>query len=174
MKKILIFLSFIAIFTACKDAKKEAAITAIKASELSLTKDLTKIDPKAANDLIKQYDDFIAAYPKDTLAASMMFKAADMSRGIGAFGKAIKYWGDVGEFFPNSRRVADAMFLQAFTFENDLGDKDQAVRYYKKFLEKYPTNEFAKDAKKAIDQIDIPMEQLVKKFDEQRKAEMAK
>ena len=169
MKKILIFLSFIAIFTACKDAKKEAAITAIKASEVSLTKDLTKIDPKAATDLIKQYDDFIAAYPKDTLSASMMFKAADISRGIGSFGKAVKYWGDIGEFFPNSSKVADAMFLQAFTFENDLGDKDQAKHYYQKFLEKYPTHEFAKDAKKALEQIDIPMEQLIKRFEAQNK-----
>ena len=169
MKKILIFLSFIAIFTACKDAKKEAAITAIKASEVSLTKDLTKIDPKAATDLIKQYDDFIAAYPKDTLSASMMFKAADISRGIGSFGKAVKYWGDIGEFFPNSSKVADAMFLQAFTFENDLGDKDQAKHYYQKFLEKYPTHEFAKDAKKALEQIDIPVEQLIKNFEAQNK-----
>ena len=174
MKKILIFLSFIAIFTACKDAKKEAAISTIKASELSLTKDLTKIDSKAANDLIKQYDDFIAAYPKDTLSASMMFKAADISRGIGAFGKAIKYWGDMGEFFSTYRKTADGMFLQAFTFENDLGDKEQAKHYYQKFLEKYPTHEFAKDAKKALEQIDIPVEQLIKTFEAQNKAEMTR
>jgi tetratricopeptide (TPR) repeat protein len=172
MRKILIFLSFITIFTACADKKKQAAIDDIKASELSLTKDLTQIDPKAAAALIQQYDNFIAAYPKDTTSASMIFKAADLSRGTGAFGKAIKYWGDLGEFFPNYSKTADAALLQAFTFENDLGDKEQAKHYYQKFLEKYPNHAFANDAKKALEQIDIPIEQLIKKFEAQNKAEI--
>lgn len=174
MKKILIFLSFIAILSSCGDPKRQAAIDAIKASELVLTKDLTKIDPKFANDLIKQYDSFFAAYPKDTLSANMLFKAADLSRGTGSFGKAIKYWGDLGEFFPNYNKTPDAAFLQAFTFENDLGDKEQAKHYYQKFLEKYPNHTFAADAKKSLELIDMPMEQIIKKFEEQNKAQTEK
>ncbi len=174
MKKILIFLSFIAILSSCGDPKRQAAIDAIKANELVLTKDLTQIDPKFAAGLIQQYDNFFAAYPKDTLSASMLFKAADLSRGTGSFGKAIKYWGDLGEFFPKYSKTPDAAFLQAFTFENDLGDKEQAKHYYQKFLEKYPNHALSTSAKDALKLIDIPMDQIIKKFEEQNKAQIEK
>jgi hypothetical protein len=50
-----------------------------------------------------------------------------------------------------------------------LQDKDNAKRYYSMFLEKYPNHELAASAKTSLEQIDIPLEELVKKFQDQAK-----
>ncbi len=163
MKKILLLLSILSIF-ACGNSKRQEAIDRIKDAEKKLIADLANLDVKAAKELIKEYDAFIVAYPKDTSAANMMFKAGDLSQGIGEYGKAIKYWGDLREGFPTYRLTPDGMFLQAFTYENSLQDKDNAKRYYTMFLEKYPNHELAASAKTALEQIDIPLEELVKSF----------
>jgi outer membrane protein assembly factor BamD (BamD/ComL family) len=174
MKKIVFFIFCISILAACKDAKREKAIEEIKSREKVLIANLKDINKASVDTLIQKYDAFVAAYPKDTMSAQMIFKAADLSRGVGEFGKAINYWGMLGEAFPNYSKTADAAYLQAFTFENDLGDKDNAKRYYQKFLEKYPKHALANDAQKAIEQIDIPAEQLVKQFEKMNEAELAK
>lgn len=168
MKKIFLLLSILSVF-ACVDSKRQEAIDKIKDAEKKLTANLANLDVNAAKALIQEYDAFIVAYPKDTSAANMMFKAGDLSQGIGEYGKAIKYWGDLREGFPSYRLTPDGMFLQAFTYENSLQDKDNAKRYYMMFLEKYPNHELAASAKTALEQIDIPLEELVKKFQQQAK-----
>jgi TolA-binding protein len=168
MKKIFLLLSILSIF-ACANQKRQEALDKIKDAEKKLTADLANLDIKAAKELIQQYDAFVTAYPKDTSAANAMFKAGDLSQGIGEYGKAIKYWGDLREGFPAYRLTPDGMFLQAFTYENSLQDKDNAKRYYSMFLEKYPNHELAASAKTSLEQIDIPLEELVKKFQQQAK-----
>ncbi len=163
MKKILLLLSILSVF-ACANQKRQEALDKIKDAEKKLTADLSNLDVNAAKALIIEYDTFIAAYPKDTASANLMFKAGDLSQGIGEYGKAIKYWGDLREGFPTYRLTPDGMFLQAFTYENSLQDKDNAKRYYSMFLEKYPNHELAASAKTSLEQIDIPLEELVKSF----------
>jgi tetratricopeptide (TPR) repeat protein len=169
MKKILLFCLLGIALLAWKDSKKEAMLANIKTSEKNLLKDISKIDVEATRKVIADYDAFVAAYPKDTSSAQLLFKAGDLSRGIGEYGKAIKYWGDMREFFPTYRLTPDAMFLQAFTYEENLRDKDNAKRYYEMFLSKFPKHPFAEVAKQALQVIDIPTEQLIENFEKQPK-----
>ena len=55
--------------------------------------------------------------------------------------------------------------FQAFTFENDLQDKDSAKKYYMDFLNRFPDHSFANDAKQLLSMIDKSPEELIKEFE---------
>ncbi len=166
MRYISIFaFIFILFLFACKDNKRENAISEIRKVEKRIDMNSVQFRKSTADSLLQSYDSFIATYPKDTAAANMMFNAVRLCQHTGEFGKAIKYAGDLRESFPNHRSTADAMYYQAFIYETSLGDKENAKRYYKMFLEKYPNHELANDVKLTLEQIDMPLEQVVKGFE---------
>ena len=113
-------------------------------SELAQQEDVTK-DVTSAKTLVVRSQLFAEKYPQDSMAAVYLFRAADVSRGLGDYRLAIKLWGEVNEKFTAFKRAPDALFLQGFTYDRDLEDTGQAKLHYRKFLEKYPGHPLVKD-----------------------------
>ena len=134
--------------------------------EKDILKDLDVNKNKAkAEELLLKSKLFYKKYPEEKEIPNVLFKAADVSRGLGEYGKAIQLWGTVWRNYPSYERAADALFLQGFTFENDLGDKEQAYSYYNQFLEKYPKHELAEQVRLSIQQLNRSPEDLIKSFE---------
>ena len=117
-----------------------------------------------ALELIKKSEEFIKTYPNDSSIPSLLFRTADLARGIGDYGLAIKHWGTVYNEFPDYKKAPDAQFLIGFTYENFLNDKEQAKRYYYQFLEKYPKHKYVPQINQILEVIDKSPEELVKEF----------
>ncbi len=176
MKKIIFLAVILLPFTACnqtsKSSKKaEATIfkkelkREIKELEVRLIKaeDANK-DRPAAEQLIEKSRIYAQTFPQDSLSASYLFKAADVARGIGEYGKAIQFWGDVWRHFKNYDKAPLALFLQGFTFDTNLQDKQRAEKYYADFLKRYPNHPLAAQVKQLLAVVDKPVDELVKEF----------
>ena len=57
------------------------------------------------------------------------------------------------------------MFQKAFTFDNDLHDKQLAKKYYEDFLKAYPNHKLAEDIKLLIPTLDKTDAQLIEEFE---------
>ena len=100
------------------------------------------------------------------MAAVYLFRAADVSRGLGDYRLAIKLWGKVNAEFASFKRAPDALFLQGFTYDRDMHDADQAKLHYRKFLEKYPDHPLVKDVTLMLQYLEQEKspEELIKDF----------
>ena len=108
--------------------------------------------------------DYVEKNPKDTISAMYLFKAGDLSRGLGKFDDAINYWQMLIEKYPDYKRAPDALFLQAFTYENDVKDLDKAKNLYETFLKKYPNHSFAANIPVIIENLGKSPEELIESF----------
>ncbi|MEO8666673.1 MAG: tetratricopeptide repeat protein, partial [Ignavibacteria bacterium] len=52
----------------------------------------------------------------------------------------IKTYTELAEKYPGTKDAKQALFMVAFMYDETLKDKDNAIKSYKMFLEKYPTD----------------------------------
>lgn len=124
------------------------------------------IDTATAQQLITQSLDFKKEFPTDSLTPIFIFKAADVSRGIGKYQQAISLWEVAHEFFRDTIYKPQALFLQAFTYDKDLNNDEKAMYYYEQFMARYPRHRLVKDANMLLQMLrnEESPEELIKKF----------
>jgi outer membrane protein assembly factor BamD (BamD/ComL family) len=171
LKKYL-FIGFLAMFSLVACNKQSSALKEINQLEKELLANIVNIDKAKAQNLIKKSQDFVSQYPTDTASARVLFKAADLAHGIGDYAQAMKMWHEIQENYATSKYAAESLFLEGFTYENDLQNSDKAKQCYLKFINNYPNHDLTNDVTMALKNIDIPLEELVKKFEQQNKAEI--
>lgn len=121
-------------------------------------------DPKAGMMLVRQYAQFYQNNQSDSLGIDMLFKAGEVSMGIGQGNLAVKYFRTVFEDHPKFNRAPEALFLCGFCEENVNADTAQARFFYQKFVDDFPKHELAEDAKFSIQNMGMTNEDLIKMF----------
>jgi outer membrane protein assembly factor BamD (BamD/ComL family) len=97
--------------------------------------------------------DLAERFPADTLAPSYLFKAAELLHSTHHTLQAMQLWQDLQKRFPQHPHSAHAAFMMGFSTENDLGDRDQALKFYQAFLQKHPNHHLADDAQLLMDNL---------------------
>jgi hypothetical protein len=165
------------LLNACGPSEKtltpsQLALAKIDSLEAILFTDSEKpADPNAGMLLVRQYAQFYQSHPDDSLAVDMLFKAGEVSMGIGQGNLAVKYFRTVYEDHPSFKRAPEALFLCGFCEENVNSDTAQARFFYQKFVDENPKHELAEDAKFSIQNLGMSDEDLIKMFEENLKKE---
>lgn len=69
--------------------------------------------------------------------------------------------------YPDYESNPVALFMLAsFVYDEQLQDYDKARETYQRIIDNYPDSPFAKDAALAIPQLGIPLDELIKSFEE--------
>lgn len=118
----------------------------------------------SADTLISMYISYADQYQDDTLSPEYLFRAGDLSIGVGKFNQAQDLLGRV-QRYGNYSKLPQVTFLQGFVAENHQGDTATARVQYEKFLDKYPDHPLAKDARAAIEHLGMSPEDLIKQFE---------
>lgn len=175
----LYFVPFFTLFllvVSCKNLNKiPTTLPEIEQSEKAIIDKLAVQQAQAVQDTnlqkeAKNYfaglEKYIEKNPSDTSnIVKHLYKAGELAKAVGLYGYSIKLWGQIQREYPNSPKAGDALFMQAFTFENDLQDKESAKKYYTNFLNRFPNHPFADDAKQLLTLIDKSPEELIKEFE---------
>ncbi len=75
------------------------------------------------------------------------FKAAGALSGAGAFEGAIIEYLKIADKFPKDAKAPNALFTTAFLYENELGNNEKALEYYKRVAKEFPDNPMGQNAK---------------------------
>ena len=167
MKKILFVLMVLGISVSCNSGR-DKLLSTIRENEKKLFSDsLKKLDTAIAAIQVGDYRTFAEKYPADSLSPEFLFKAADISNGLGNSAEAIVMLESLRKKYPNHIRAGTSLFLEAFIYETSLRDNKGAIAKYTEFLEKYPDHQLAQAAQFSLMQLQegMSVEDIVKMFE---------
>jgi TolA-binding protein len=124
------------------------------------------VDREAATHVIKVYAQYYQRHQPDPIAIDMLFKAGEVSMGIGDGRLAVKYFGTLSEKHPDFEKAPEAMFLMGFCEETLNGDLEQAKAFYENFIATHPKHVLAGDAKFSIENLGKSDDELIKMFEQ--------
>ncbi len=147
---------------------REEYITQIKNLEGEMHK-AVEIDNNTANLAIKAYTDFVTYFPEDTLAPEYLFRAGEVAMAAKKYRRALEYYQTITQTYPNYKHVTESLYLQAFLLDNFINDDAAAKSVYEEVITRYPSANYAKDAKAAIENLGKTDEQLIEEFEKKNK-----
>jgi tetratricopeptide (TPR) repeat protein len=166
MKNILVFV--IAIFSiylvSCSPSRDEMIVKIAKMESNLQT--APKSDTNAVTVLLSIYRNFASKYPKDSLAPDYLYKAAGLAVSYNRGTQAIDLYETIINTYPEYKRIPECYFMEAFAWENVIGNIGKASEYYNKFLAKYPDHDLADDARAAIKFLGKTPEEMVREFEQ--------
>ncbi len=131
--------------------------------------DMTTPNLEKAKELVGLYIEYANTYPKDTVSADLLFKAADISMNLSSAKNTIALFNRILNEYPDYRNVSTVLFLKGFVYEDQVRDYEKAGKCYIDFLEKYPESDFADDAKVSIQNLGKSPEDLIREFESKNK-----
>lgn len=161
---IFIIMSAIVALLSCQN-KQERDNDKIVKLEKAIQSDTSGFNKAKATELRNAYLDYVNAWPKDTIGASFLYKAGELSMSLHESMKAIELFQRYSKAWPEKPKAADCLFLIGFIYENDLGNYNQASNAYNEFIKKYPDHPFADDARILIQNLGKTPEELIREFE---------
>jgi TolA-binding protein len=103
--------------------------------------------------------------PEDPRSPKFIFDAAEIAKLLKTYNKALGLYDWLVNQYPDYSKTPSALFIKAFTLENELGQLDEAKAAYELFLEKYPDDNFADDARFSLENIGRTPEEVLKSIE---------
>ena len=168
-KNLLAMVLVVGLMTACNgNREQEKARESIDKLETQAFSDtVTMIDSALGMEMIQAYTDYANAYPDDTLSAEYLFKGAEIAMNMKMAGLAIDTYKRILSSYPTFSKSDYCLFLQAFILENQLQQFDQAKVVYEEFVTLYPDHPMADDARMSIQNMGVPLEDLIRQWESQ-------
>ena len=136
-------------------------------SEQLYNDSLKRVDYRVANDLIALGETQALLQPADPQSPEMLYKAGQIANSIRASEKSIALNRRLYERYPDHPRASRALFLMAFTYDNELKDFDTAGKLYQEFLDKYPEDDFAQSARFQLDNLGKSANEIIEGFQQE-------
>jgi tetratricopeptide (TPR) repeat protein len=152
-----------------KQQQREQMLTDISSLESQMNAKPDTLDKALANKMVDAYLKFYNTNSTDTIAAEMLWKAANISTALGRHQKAIDMLINYHDGFKTAPRRADATYLVGFIFDSGLHNVAMARKYYEKTIELYPNSFWAEQAKGALAIVDLQGDDLAKFLDSKSK-----
>ena len=164
MKRLFGFLLMFLV-VACQ-SDKEIHLDKINDLQLQLVDADLKTNLEVAQELVAEMENYLSKYPDSTTMPDYYMQLGDLyTHALQLPVKGLYFFQKVNADFPNYEKAAVALFYQGFVLENYMGQQEQAKAVYESFLVAYPQHELSETVKLSIQQLGIPLEELVKQFE---------
>jgi len=120
----------------------------------------------AANNYVAYCEQYATVAPDDPEAVKYLFQAGETARSVQQFDRALAIYDRIYKDFSSSPKAAQALFLKAFTLDNDMKQVDKARDVYEEFMAKHPNDGFADDTKFLLENLGKSDEEIIKKFEQ--------
>jgi len=107
---------------------------------------------------------FVSLYPEHEMSPAFLFRAAEVSRALKQYQQGVQMLDQVYTQYPNHEKAPVALFLKAYTHEENLKDPASAKKYYHEFLQKFPEHDLKVQVEQLLSVIDKSPEELIKSF----------
>jgi len=127
--------------------------------------DTIDVDGPESSELLKSYLKFSRKFVGDKeKTPEFLYKAAALSRANELPVKAIKLYEQVLTDYPDYKRNPEIAFLIAFTYDDEIKQKEEAKKAYQKVIDDYPGDKWAEQAAERLKTIDMSDEELIEYF----------
>lgn len=185
---VLIFVLGLLTLSACNDAKVNAEeevvpdgaipIEDFKAMKLELINELeAKVwgeganpDEKTQRQLLIAYSEWGNNFRDDERTPEYMFQGGRIAMILNKPRRAIELFLGVHDGFPKYEKRIESAYLVGFIYDDMIGDREMARKYYLKVIELYPESTWAESAKALNEQLYMTDDEIIKMFQEKNKA----
>lgn len=126
-----------------------------------------RLIPAVARQYMGLTDIYARAKPDAPESPEQLYKSGEIARSIGAFQEALSIYSNIESYFPQYEKAPKALFMQAFTYAEDLQNEEQARLLYERFIEKYPEDDFVDDAQILLQSLGKSDEEIFQQFENQ-------
>jgi tetratricopeptide (TPR) repeat protein len=144
--------------------REEALISIRNIEQQILEKEGFTPDTPRIEELCRLMLTYVRNNPEDSNVPEMLFKAGELSAAVGQYDRALNMLGRVYSDFPQYDKHVESLYLSAFIYETNLGDKARAEEAYKKIIDKHPRHEMAIQAAAALDVLYLSDEELLQRL----------
>lgn len=164
MKNIVFFSVLLITLIGCKKNKHNDLIEKIETTRTAMNSNVVGINDSIANIYLSYLLEFNSKYPKDSLVPNYWLEAASIYRYMHQPLPALEIYRKTYMEYPTYFRHADCLFLQGMVLSNELNQKEEGIKVYKEFIEKYPTHFLTPQIEQLIQQMNLTDEELMKQF----------
>lgn len=162
----ILFITLATIFSACT-SQRDKEVNAIAEQEEQLKKADSRPERVQLDELLNKYISFVDKYPQDTASTLYLYRAVNLTMGMGDGQAAMKLIDRTINEYPKSSRLAETVFLKAYVYENILSEYGKAAAIYRDFATRFPDHELADDAQIALNNMGKSPEELIREFEAQ-------
>jgi tetratricopeptide (TPR) repeat protein len=167
----ILFLFFLSLLgCACNQAPKGRNEEQMKLSNeiSSLSKEVYQnnqaMDLEKSESLLKLLTEYTNKYRQDSLSAVYMLDAAQLSSSIGKYQQAVQFLMNYVEH-PSAAKKDYATYLVGYQYDAFLKQPQQAEKYYRATIERYPDSPWAKTANQSLQWTGMSDEEIIKKLE---------
>ncbi len=168
---LILVVILLAVLSGCGPSREKSVKTITSLETRLFSPAAMGFDKVKADSLLSAYESFMKHFPEDSLTVKIAFKAPNLCMNMGDGTKAIELFDKFIEKYPDNTKTPICMFFKAYIYENQIKNLEKAKEIYLQFIEKYPNDDFAKDARVALQNLGKSPEQMVREFEEKRKAD---
>lgn len=129
-------------------------------------------DPEMVSDLKQRYEKFAQRFGGDEeKSAEYLYKAGALSRALGMPTEGVKIYRRLLTKFSGYARAPEVQFLIAFTYDEDLNEKELAEEAYNEVINKFPGDHWALQAERRLETLYMTDEEMVRFFMERNRVE---
>jgi len=127
-----------------------------------------KYDSEVSNNFIGTCEMHGLLLPEDPASPDLLYEAARTAGYIRSFPMAVYLYEWVYTRYPEYPKASQALFMMAFTYDNEMGMADKARELYGEFLQKYPSDDFADDAQVLLQNLGKSEEEVLKTLQQEQ------
>lgn len=121
---------------------------------LSVFSDSTgRLNYRTAFAYINSSELYALLLPQEEASPNLLYRAGEIARATRNFERALELYAHLTHNYPDHPHAPKAMFMQAFTFDDNLKQFDKARELYESFIETYPKDDFADDAQVLLENL---------------------
>lgn len=128
---------------------------------------MEKIDFEKAAKLVNLSIQYVDAFPEASNSPVYLFRAGEVCVALKKHDKALDLWERLRNTYPSHPKAPIALFLQGFTADGQMQNKEKATAYYQLFLKLYPKHEQAAQVKLLLQNLSLTPEELIESFKKQ-------
>ncbi len=144
--------------------EKGKLLSVIKAYEDTMHKS-KELNKAIALKAIQAYTNYFNAFPKDSVCAEYLFKAAEIADNSGDYINAIKLYNSCYENFPKFPLHIEALYFQGLIYADKLKDYPKAKERFEKLIWAYPKSDLAEQSKATMLMMGKSDEELIKELE---------
>ncbi|OAV45488.1 tol-pal system YbgF family protein [Lewinella sp. 4G2] len=127
-----------------------------------------RIDQRNSQQFVDLADRFAKKVAGDTIAALPLYKSAEVYQALNDFPAAAAVFERIHKDYPSFSKSGEALFMLAFTYDENLKEFDKARAAYEQFIAQYPENTFADDAAMLIKNLGKSDEEILRALEQQQ------
>lgn len=123
---------------------------------------LMRLDYRKASQYIKLAELYGTLLPEAESTPVLLYRAGEVARSTRDFEKALSLYQRLGQQYPEHEKAPQALFMQAFTLDNDLKRFEEARALYQQFIKQYPEDDFVESAQVLLDNLGKDEEEIIR------------